>query len=79
MNITRLPINDIDCYGWCQGQLEKIGHNSDYTGFALIVISILILCFTLWPMTGINNHRKKMVWFSIFLLTGFLIIRLWFN
>jgi len=84
MNITQIIYNTPkpnpqDCQAWCLEQVQRIAHNSDYTGFALIIISIISLGIAIFPLEEIDEYRGRLVWLAIFMLTGFLILRLWFN
>jgi len=80
INLTYQRISSPDkCMDWCVSELNKMSIYIDTSGAILIIISIFCLMSLVfdWP-EGYEKYKLEVLWFSIYLLFGFLIYRLWF-
>ena len=87
MNTTNLTLFTLDrgtdfrqgCIDWCKSELERYVISADYSGFILIVISVVTLLIYMSPyefkQPKLNELREILVHFAILLQIGFLIMR----
>ena len=83
MNITLLETNAIgysgqQCIDWCKNQIAQIEYHDEYSGYSLIIISIILLTIYSLPIESkvLEVYGDALFHLAIYLQVGFLIMRL---